>query len=337
VAEQQRKDRILVIDRDPDESSVLAEAALEPYGFEVLAAEEGGSGLQMAIDQRPDLVILDLHIQGLSGQDLLAALNAQGLNTPVVVLTDRGKEAEALAAFRLGARDYIVRPFREPEVIQVVERALREVRLQRERETLLEEVHRAADESSRHLRELRTLMSVGKSVSALGQPSEVFDRALRAAIQLTQAESAGLFLRDPDSNQLILRAGHNLSRNLVELMGQPVTDTLAKLVMDSRETFIGGGSTSMQNFRPAQEDASAVIYAPLVFQDKAIGVLWVGNSRGEFEAHLKDIMTVLADYAAISVANARLFAAMEKRSQELQHENAALRAAGGDGGCCRAG
>ncbi len=323
MANQQRKDRILLIDGDDNERSVLAEAALEPSGFDVLAAEDGGTALQMIMDRQPDLIILDLRIHGLSGQDLLAALNAQGMDTPVIVIADRGKEGDALGAFRLGARDYVVRPFREAEVIQVIERALREVRLQRERESLVGEVRRAAEESTRHLRELKTLMTVGKTVTALGQPNEVFQRVLRAALQLTQAESAGIFIRDLESGQLLVRAGHNMSRNLVDLMGQSVKDTLAQLVMDSREAFLGSGA-GLEKFRPAQQDAAAVIYAPLVFQDNSIGVLWVAESRGEFQPHLKDIMTALADYAAISVANARLFAAMEKRSQELQRENAVL-------------
>lgn len=325
MAEQQRKDRILVIDRDPDERSLLTEATLEPYGYEIVSAEDGGTALQLLLDKHPDVVILDLRIQGFSGQDLLAALNAQSIDAPVIVLADRGQESEALNAFRLGAKDYVTRPFREAEIIQVVDRAMREVRLRREREALVGEVRQAADETERHLRELKTLMSIGKTVAGLRRPDDVFERVLRASIQLTQAESAGIFLRDPDSNTIVVRAGHNLNRELIERMGEPVQDALAALVMNSRETYIGSGA-GLDKFRPAQQGVTAVIYAPLVVQDAAIGVLWVGNTRLSFQPYLKDIMTAIADYAAIAVANARLFATMEKRAQEQQQEIMALQA-----------
>jgi len=298
---------------------MLVEAALEPFGYLVEVAEDGGTALSMVLDAAPDAIILDLNVEGLSGQDFLAALNAQSLEVPVIVLADRGKESAALDAFRLGAKDYVVRPFREAEIIQVVERALMDGRLRRERETLVLEVQRAADDAERHLRELKTLMSIGKSVTALAQPAETFDRALRAALQLTRAESAGLFLRDAETNQLIVRAGHNLSRNLIEQMGQPIEDALAALVMNSQESYLGSGA-GLDKFRPAQQGAYAVIYAPLVFQGQAIGVLWVANTRLEFEPHMKDIMTALADYAAIAVANARLYSAMERHSEQLQQQ-----------------
>lgn len=319
MAEQTYKDRILVIDLDENERAMLVEAALKPFGYAVEAAEDGGTALAIVLDRPPDAILLDLNIEGLSGQDFLAALNAQSIDVPVIVLADRGRESAALDAFRLGAKDYVVRPFREAEIIQVAERALTEVRIRREREALVGEVHRAAEEAERHLRELKTLMGIGKSVTALAQPAETFDRVLRAALQLARAESAGLFVRDPGTNQLIVRAGHNMSRNLLELMGQPIDDALAALVMNSQESYLGSGS-GLEKFRPAQQGAAAVIYAPLVFQGQAIGVLWVANTRLEFEPHLKDIMTSLADYAAIAVANARLYSAMEKRSEQLQQQ-----------------
>lgn len=308
----EKKDKILVIDHDADERAMLVEAALEPFGYQVQVTDDGGTGLSMIMNERPDIVILDLTLEGLSGPDVLAALSAQAVDVPVIVLANKGAEKEALQAFRMGAKDYLVRPVREAELIQAVERSLKEVRLRRERETLAGEVRHATEEVDLRLRELKTLMGIGKSVTALRQLDEVFDRVVRAAIQLTRAESVGLLLRDDATNALILRAGQNLSRNLLDKMGQPVEDNLASLVMNSRETYIASGK-GLDQFRPAQEGATAVIYAPLVVHDKAIGLLWVANTRLPFEPHMKDIMTALADYAAIAIVNARLFATMQER------------------------
>ena len=313
----EKKDRVLVIDQDDDERAMLVEAALEPFGYEVQAASEGGEGLKLIEDAPPDILILDLHLEELSGQDVLAAINARSLEIPVILLANQGAEKEALQAFRLGAKDYVVRPFREAELIQALERALKEVRLRRERETLVEEVRQAADVAKGHVQELRTLMSIGKSITSLRALDQVFEQVIRAAIKLTKAEATGFFLRDDRTGELVLRAGQNLQAELAKKMGDPVEDEVASLVMTSKETFVAAGE-GLTRFNPAQTGATSVIYAPLMVHESAIGVLWVANEKALFAEHMKDLMTALADYAAIAVANARLLATMQERTRQLE-------------------
>ena len=62
-----------------------------------------------------------------------------------------------------------------------------------------------------------------------------------------------------------------------------------------------------------------MIYAPMVFGDKPIGVLWVANSRLAFEPHMKDLTSALADYGAIAVSNARLVMAMHERNDQVRN------------------
>ncbi len=315
MTDQERKETILVIDHDPDELAFLAESVLAPFGFHVESAEDGSIGLQMALNNNPDVLLLDLELGALSGHDLLAALSAQAVELPVIILANKGEERAALDAFRLGARDYLSRPVREAELIQVIERVLQEVRIRHERETLIREVQHAAEASDSHLRELKTLMGIGKSVAALSTTSEVFDRVLRAALQLTHGESTGLFLTAPEGGGMILEDGLNMSRNLVEGIGQQVQDDLAALVLNSQEPYLGSGA-GLEQLHPAQQGAVSVIYAPLVVQGQGIGVLWVANSRVIFEPYLRDIVSALSDYAAIALSNARALEGMQARMQE---------------------
>lgn len=324
MTEQSQKDRIVVIDGNADERSMLVETTLPSFGYEVQSADSGGSGLSIVFERKPDVVILDLHLEGLTGQDVIAALKAQAVDAPVICIANRGEERGLLEAFRLGAKDYLWRPVREAEVIQTVEKALTEVRLRRERAALVNEVRNVAENSQKHLRELRTLMGIGRSVTAIRDLNEIFDRVIRTALQLTRAETVGLFLLN-DTGSLLMVNGHNLSRSLIERMGEPISDELASLVMNSRETYVASG-TGLAKFRPAQEGAQAVIYSPMAFQDKPIGVLWVANSRLEFEPHMRDILAALADYAGIAVANARLYLEMQARTRELEALNAQLHA-----------
>ena len=310
----ERKDTVLVISQDADEREMIVEAALKPFGYEVQAVSDGGEALALVQETPPDVVILDLHLTGLSGRDVMAALHAQSFENPVILLANEGAEKEALQAFRLGAKDYVVRPFREAELIQTVERALESVRLRRDRENLVSEVHSASLGTRRHLAELRTLMGIGKAITQLRKLNEVFEQVIQAAVHLTSAEAAGFFLRDDQTNALILRAGRNLAPSLVKKMGQPVEDDLAALVMTSREVYLASGE-GLQRFSPAQTGAHSVIYAPLVVSESPIGLLWVANREKAFEDHMKDLMTALADYAAIAVVNTRLFASMQEQTK----------------------
>jgi GAF domain-containing protein len=142
---------------------------------------------------------------------------------------------------------------------------------------------------------------------------------------LTKANSGGVVLRDDQGKDLILRAGQDLSPDLEARIGHPVQDDLAQLVMNSQEPFLADGQ-GLQQFRPLQKDAGAVIYAPLVIQNQSVGVLWVSNIRLPFKDHQKDLLSALADYAAIAIVNARLFAAMEQRSRHLEQLNEELQA-----------
>ncbi|NDJ52873.1 MAG: response regulator [Chloroflexi bacterium] len=319
-----RKDKVLIIDHDPDERATLVETALIPFGYDVKQTGDGGSAITLVGAEQPDVIVLDLHLEGLAGSDVLAAIQAQAMDIPVIVLANEGREDDALHAFRLGAKDYLVRPIRETELIQSIERALKEIRLRRERESLVGEVRQAGKSAQQRLQELQTLMSIGKSVTALRNLDEIFERVGRAAIQLTQAEATGLILKEDQSSKLILQSGRNLSRALQEKIGEAIEDDLAQLVMTSGEAYIGSGK-GLEKFKPAQEGANAVIYAPLLINERPVGILWVANTRLVFEDFMKELVTALADYAAIAIVNARLFKTMQERSQQLEAANQALR------------
>jgi hypothetical protein len=263
------------------------------------------------------VIVLELiSEEGLSGMDLITAMRSQAIDAPVIVIASESDTKHILHAFRLGATDYLTRPVREAELIQAVERATRELRLLRERSGLVGEAQSASQSVAQSLRDVRSLISVGRQVIALADPEQIFDRVLRVTGQLTDADSMGIFLRDPGSDGLIMRAGHNLPRHLVEKMGQPIDDDLAVLAMNSQEPYVGSGSGSSQ-FRSVMQDVSHVIYAPMNFEGNGLGVLWVTRHHGTFTDHDSTYMTGLADYLAVAVANARLYNSLQQRNAEL--------------------
>jgi PleD family two-component response regulator len=106
------KQTILVADDDAGVSAVVARA-LEPGGYEMVRAFSGTEALAAAARRAPDLVLLDVHMPGLSGWEVLARLRiaAATRNTPVMMLTGCGETHDKVEGFGLGADDYVTKPF----------------------------------------------------------------------------------------------------------------------------------------------------------------------------------------------------------------------------------
>lgn len=116
--------RILLVEDNPDLAYGLRNN-LEIEGHTVVVAEDGIEGLEAARTQSPDLIILDLMLPGLDGYRVLQALRGDGDETPVLILTARGEEADKVLGFRLGADDYVTKPFGVLELLARVEAILR--------------------------------------------------------------------------------------------------------------------------------------------------------------------------------------------------------------------
>jgi two-component system, OmpR family, alkaline phosphatase synthesis response regulator PhoP len=101
---------ILIVEDNADLAYGL-QNNLEIEGYDVDVAGDGPSGLTQARSRRPDLVILDLMLPGLDGYRVLKTLRDEGHDMPVLILTAHGQEADKVRGFRLGADDYVTKPF----------------------------------------------------------------------------------------------------------------------------------------------------------------------------------------------------------------------------------
>ena len=115
---------LLVIDDDSRVRTVVS-WQLEAEGYAVREAADGNAAWQAIVDQRPDLVVLDLSLPGMSGLALLRRLRDAGDRTPVVVLSGRDGEGDRILGLDLGADDYLVKPFSPGELAARVRSVLR--------------------------------------------------------------------------------------------------------------------------------------------------------------------------------------------------------------------
>ncbi|MGE5551190.1 MAG: response regulator transcription factor [Bacteroidota bacterium] len=117
-------ERILIVE---DETAIAETLAfnLQREGYEVAAVGDGRVGLETIRRTRPDLVILDLMLPGLDGVEICRRLRADGLTTPVIMLTARGGEADRVLGLEIGADDYVTKPFSLRELVARVHSVLR--------------------------------------------------------------------------------------------------------------------------------------------------------------------------------------------------------------------
>jgi two-component system alkaline phosphatase synthesis response regulator PhoP len=116
--------RILVVE---DDLSILTGVSmnLRYEGYEVLQAQDGAQGLELAVQQSPDLVILDIMLPRMNGYELLTELRRRGHRVPVLMLSARGMERDKVRGLDLGADDYVAKPFGVAELLARVKALLR--------------------------------------------------------------------------------------------------------------------------------------------------------------------------------------------------------------------
>src|SRR3954454_1714083 len=114
---------ILIVDDEPTIVEVVG-LYLQREGYRVVTAADGAAALSLVEQQRPDLVVLDLMLPGLSGLEVTKRLRAGG-ELPIIMLTARGEEADRVVGLELGADDYVTKPFSARELVARVKAVLR--------------------------------------------------------------------------------------------------------------------------------------------------------------------------------------------------------------------
>jgi DNA-binding response OmpR family regulator len=115
---------VLVIDDDESLRDTV-HLLLEQEGFRVLAAADGNAGFSQALTARPDLIIVDLRLPGMSGIEICKQVRASGINTPLIVLSAVGDEVDKVLLLEIGADDYVVKPFGARELLARIRAVLR--------------------------------------------------------------------------------------------------------------------------------------------------------------------------------------------------------------------
>ena len=112
----------VLIAEDERNVRLTLELCLEGAGFEVISAEDGIKALQLATERKPDVILLDLVLPGMSGFLVLEAIRSEpsSKDIPVIIISAKAQDDDIRRARQLGANDYLVKPFTPGKLLQVV-------------------------------------------------------------------------------------------------------------------------------------------------------------------------------------------------------------------------
>lgn len=305
---------ILIIDDSREIVKHLTEYMLPTFGYQTLFAYDGQTGLQLIREKKPDLVLLDLHLPEMTGTDVLQQMAKEALSTPVVLMTGYGSEQSAIDAFRLGAKDYIIKPFTVDEITETIDRALVEPRLLHDKEDLAEQLRRAKVELSRQAHEMETLFNIGKAIASLLSVDQVLERVLEAATQLTDAEESIIWKLDESGDYLLAYGRKNGVAGHTEQERLLVADSQIGQVLQTGRPWRQSRSSGQGLKLGEDYYARAVLFVPLKLRGVPLGVLGVNNlvAFRSFSKQDEFLLSFLADYAAIALENARVFQAADQ-------------------------
>lgn len=314
-------EQILVIDDSREIVNHLCERLLPSMGYRVSWAFNGRTGLELIYQKKPDLVMLDLNLPEMTGMDVLRQMARESLNIPVILMTGYGSEKSAIEAFRLGIKDYIIKPFTAEEVSHALNNALVEGRLRNDNERLMEDLRRLENEARQRQGEEGVLLKMSQKIHAFLAVEQILDQTLEAAFRLSEAEQCTIWLPDPGRAHLRpyskTAKGDKVQLPHVIVNESEVGDVFLTGKVIRRAMFSGQGIKIRTGFL-----ARTILHVPLAKDERVVGVLSATNHEAPraFSQQNEVSLMALASQAAIALENARLHQMMERKLKSRASE-----------------
>ena len=306
------KPLILIADDEPSTVDVARIFLADP-GYRFIEASDGGQTVQIAREQRPDLILLDINMPVLDGFAVLEKLRQDPETSSIVVIVMTaayGRREDRLRGFALGADDYILKPLDRRELAARVRSWLR--------------VRRLENDLYQQRTELESLYHVAQAIASTLDPQKLVRQLMGVAGEAIGAEDGWVILVDENGAPLhAVRYGHTLSsQEASELARQSLKQGVGSVVSRTKTGLLIQDSVSDDRYATGELGLSrirSIVSVPLLGRKHYRGILTYAHSHpGRFtERHLQWLRTA-AGQAAVALDNAYLFAREQRRAVQFQ-------------------
>ena len=291
-------DRILIVDDNPEMCTLLAECLKSPR-YSVACAISGPQAQELVETEKFDVLILDLLLPGSDGMEILRHVRERRPEIEIIVLTAYATLETAIRALRLGAYDYVTKPFRADTIRSTVKRAV--------------EKHHLATR-------LAAIYNLSREMVLSLDVAQVAKAVLDIVEGVLEFETCSLYMVDEEQNELYRLAARNPEQggeSRLPLDGeQGITVGAARrgepiYVPDIQAACAAEGRTDEKG----EATSRSRLTVPLVIKDRVIGVLDVDSTKvNAFSQSDVRLLSTLAAQAAVAIENARLY---EQAQQEI--------------------
>lgn len=295
-------EHILVVDDD----QILAEylkAGLSEDGYHAVSATSGAQAVDESKRDFFNVVIVDLQLPDIQGIDLMRSLASRYPEICFIISTGNATVSSAVEALKLGAYDYIIKPFDPEHLKLVIKRGLEKQRLVLHNREL---VARLAKEKTK----LEIIMDTYTKMSGIYRLEDLADFVTDKAIQIVEAEKASFFLLDEETNELVLKGARGIERDKVSWRVK-VGELVSGWVAQSGETLLVRNIDEDMRFKRHDRSyrTKSFVSVPLKIDTHVIGVMNVTDKLAGIEVFTEEdlkYLLLLTHQAVAQIENIRL-------------------------------
>jgi len=299
-----KKAKILVLD---DEKIVLESVSriLEEEGYEVAGCQTASMAIEMLKQGGFDLLITDLKMPGMDGLQAMEKVHEIDPDLSIVMFTAYSTVDSAVKAMKLGAVDYIRKPFTPDQLSQLV------VRVMNDRKQRFEKRYRED-----------TFAKVTDAISSTLNLREVLDLIVDGVVKVMKVKGSSLSLLDAKREKLRIFAYHGLSGQYVDKGPLEASKSLSETTMNGKLVWIENAAADPRVQYPVEamrEGVASILSVPLVVRNKVIGALrvYTAEPRSFSDEEIR-FLNGFAEQVALAIENAKSY-------QDVKDEYEALR------------
>lgn len=298
---------ILVVDDQAEHRSML-ERLLTPHGYDVLHAADGARALEIAEEEHPDLILLDVMMPEMDGIEVLRRLRETPSShaVPIVLMTpDLSDQRLKIQGLNLGADEYLAQPINDHELLARIRALLR--------------TKQAQDELKAANTQLQALLHVMQTSSSSLALAEVARHLVDGIVDAVGVEAVGIWMIEDTHLVRVAEHGYpdrgvRTRQRLLHAPGTPLDQAIA-----DKQVVYGSAHEIYGSSHAYGTELQSIMILPLEYHGTVCGVLQLGTycSR-EFSPNEVSFLKILANAAATSLQNARLFEETDQQRQKLE-------------------
>jgi CheY-like chemotaxis protein len=300
------KGKILVLD---DEKIVLESASrvLGEENYEVLTCRTGKEAMELIKQGGFDVLITDFNMPGMDGLQAMEALNEIDPDLSMIMVTAYSTVDSAVKAMKMGAADYIKKPFTPDQLTELVDKVMAE------RKGRFEKRYRED-----------TFSEIKEAISSTLNLKQVLDLIVQGVVKVMKVKGSSLSLLDKNREKLRIFAYHGLSRNYVDKGPLDSSKSIGETILSGKHAWVkdAPNDTRIQYPKDAmREGIASILSLPLLVKNKVIGVLRVYTSEPrEFTDAEVKFLFGFAEQVARAIENARSFEDVKDEYEALRDD-----------------